>query len=236
MPQTPIATLAELWSYPVKGMRGQPVASLALDAYGIAGERRFAIQSSGAPHGKPMLSGAERAAMLLFAAESQGDEVLVITPSGQRFRIDDPALLRAMQQALPGGHVLSLVRSAKPLNDVRPVALLGTATPAQLTIERTLPVDARRFRANLLLAMRDNSGFAEDRLVGATLRIGREAELRITERIPRCRIVTLDPDTAAPDPSLMKHLDRQHDGCVGIYATVVHPGVLHVGDSITLIE
>lgn len=225
------ATVAELWRYPVKGMRGERLLSLDLDEHGIVGDRRFAIESSGAPHGKPLLSGAERAAMLLYTASGTGSEMFVTTPSGGRFRVNDPALLRDMAAALPGGHTLSLRQSATPLTDVRPVAVLGTGTVAQLEQELGRPVDARRFRANILLDLPE--GFAEDALAGRDILLGENAILHITERDPRCRIVTLDPATAAADPLLMKHLDRAHGGCVGVYATVVRVGRLCVGDSVT---
>ncbi len=223
------ATVVELWRYPVKGMRGEQILSLQLDAHGVAGDRRFAIESTGAPRGKPLLSGAERAAMLLYGARLQDGCTRVTTPGGEDFRIDDPALLDSMRRHLPGGHALSLVRSATPQTDVRPVALLGTGMVPQLARELGRPVDARRFRANLLLNL--SAGFAEDALVGRELYSG-DAVLRVTERTPRCRVVTLHPDTAEPDPALMKHLDRAHAGRVGIYAVVVRPGELHVGDAV----
>lgn len=232
MQSVAFATIAELWRYPVKGMRGERLLSLAVDAHGMADDRRYAIQSSGAPHGKPMLSGAERAAMLLYTASGAGAETFVTTPAGSRFHVDDPALLQHMAAALPGGHQLSLVRSAKPLTDVRPIAVLGTGTVAQLERELGRPVDARRFRANILLHLPE--GFAEDTLAGQKILLGKSAVLHVTERDPRCRIVTLDPATAAADPTLMKHLDRAHGGCVGVYATVVRTGSLHVGDAVAL--
>ncbi|SEB73279.1 hypothetical protein SAMN05443244_1690 [Terriglobus roseus] len=230
-----IATIAELWRYPVKGMRGERLSSLQLDEHGIAGDRRWAVRSSGAPRGKPMLSGAERAAMLLFSASGDGDSTAVTTPDGARFSIHDPALLAAIAHHLPGEHSLQLVRSQTPMTDVRPIAMLGYATVRQLGQELGRPVDARRFRANLLLDFPPaNEGFAEDGLVGRSIRLGADAILHITERDPRCRIVTLDPETAAADPALMKHLDRHHEGRVGVYATVETMACLRVGDPVRL--
>ena len=229
MPE-PIATIAELWRYPVKGMRGQCLPALDLDAHGVAGDRRFAVHSSGAPVGKPLLTGAERAAMLLYRAAGHGEETQVTAPDDEVFSIYDPRLLTKLQSALPGGHRLSILRSDKPLTDVRPVGLLGTGTISQLAGELGAPVDRRRFRANIVLQM--DEGFAEDQLAGRHLRLGEDAVLYITERIPRCRIITLDPETATADPGLMKHMDRRHEGRVGIYATVVTPGRLRVGDAV----
>lgn len=226
----PFARIAELWRYPVKGMRGEPLPQIEVDAHGIAGDRHFAIRSSGAPRGKPLLTGAERAAMLLYKASGADEDVIVTLPDGGCMRLDDPALLRKMEALLPGGHALSLLTSSTPLTDVRPVALLGTGTVAQLERELGRPVDARRFRANILLDLRE--GFAEDSLAGQDIRLGTDVILHVTERDPRCRIVTLDPMTAAADPALMKHLDRRHEGRAGVYATVVQTGWLRVGDAV----
>ncbi len=149
-----IVTIAELWRYPVKGMRGERLAALDLDAHGIAGDRRFGFRSSGAPRGKPLLTGAERAAMLLYTASGAGAETRVTGPDGETFRLDDPLLIDRLQDSLPGGHTLSLVRSETPLTDVRPVAMVGAGTLAQLAREFGAAVDPRRFRANILLICR----------------------------------------------------------------------------------
>ena len=116
------------------------------------------------------------------------------------------------------------------MTDVRPVLLMGTGSVPQLESELGMAVDGRRFRANVVLGL--ERGFAEDALVGRDLRIGAEARLRITERCPRCRMVTLDLDTACAEPLLMKHLDRHHDGRVGVYATVLRPGRMQAGDEV----
>jgi uncharacterized protein YcbX len=235
MPES-IATIAELWRYPVKGMRGERINALQLDEHGIAGDRRWAVRSTGAPRGKPMLSGAERAAMLLFSASGEGGSTIVTAPDGAQFLVNDSALLIHMARHMPGGQALEMVHSTRPMTDVRPAAVLGIGTVQRLEQELGQPVDARRFRANILLEFPSGSeGFAEDALVGRSIRLGTDAILHVTERDPRCRIVTLDPETATANPLLMKHLDRRHEGRVGVYATVETTGRLHVGDSVVLL-
>ena len=229
----PIAHVAELWRYPVKSMRGEQVDQLDLLPDGIAHDRRYAFESSAAPRGKPLLSGAERARMLLSTATVRNNSTYVRTPAGDEFAMDDPALLTTLE-LIPG--TLHLVRSTSPLTDVRPIALLSTQAAGELGRELAALIDPRRFRANIVLAFdTPTQHFPEDRLPGHTLRLGPTATIAITERIPRCRIVTLDPETAQPDPGLMKHLDRHHSGRIGIYATTLIPGPLHVGDAVHLL-
>ncbi len=42
----------------------------------------------------------------------------------------------------------------------------------------------------------------------------------ILERDPRCKMITLDPDTGEMDASVMRHLAQAHGGKAGIYAAV----------------
>ncbi len=233
------AHIAQLWRYPVKSMRGEQVDELDLLPDGIAHDRRYAIESSAAPAGKPLLTGRERTGMLLYTATVRNGETWVRTPHGNRFAVEDPELLHTIQAGAPG--TLRLLRSDRPLTDVRPVSILSLQTIARLSHELDRPIDARRFRANILLSLTPAPqpqpafpAFQEDSFVGHTLRIGSSATLRITERDPRCRIVILDPDTTAPDTTLMKHLDRHHGGRLGIYATPLTPGPLRIGDPVFL--
>ena len=79
-------------------------------------------------------------------------------------------------------------------------------------------------------------GFAEDELVGRTLRIGPRATIRITGRDPRCKMITLAPDTAAPSPEIIRVVSEQHGGNAGVYAVTLVEGIIHPGDTITLLD
>ncbi len=237
----PLAHIAELWRYPVKSMRGEQVDSLEVLQDGIAHDRRYAFVSSGAPAGKPRLTGRERAALLRYSAYVSGNGTSICTPDGRRFHVLDPALLTHLEQHLPQGHRITLEHepTAAPYTDVRPIAIVSTQTLAALSRAFGHAVDPRRFRANLVLTFTPDAdaelttgnpdAFPEDALAGRTLQLGATCRLHLLERIPRCRVVTLDPNTTEPDPALMKHLDRHHNGRLGIYAKVVTPGPLNAG-------
>ena len=242
-----IGRIAELWRYPVKSMGGEQCTSLDLTMTGIAGDRQLAFESADAPVGKPLLRAAARAAMLrLRASTSPSRRVLLHTAGGAILNIDDLAIAEqlARELDLPAASALTLLRSPRPLTDVRPVALHSLQSIRQLATElgaTCLPglhtgFDPRRLRSNLILDLDASEPFAEDTLAGRTLQIGATARLRITERIPRCRLVSLAPETAAHDPALLKHLAREHNGRAGIYARPVTPGTLRVGDPVLLAE
>ncbi len=250
-----IGEVASLWRYPVKSMAGEPLRAVHLHAAGIFGDRLLAFESAGAALGKPLLAGAERTAILLCrAALIPGDQevedvwrdggalapsVEVAIPEMGRYRAGDPEIIRALRQYLATPHALRLKTSPQPMTDCRPLGLISTQTVRQLSEELGTPIDAQRFRANLILRFREDRGFAqgfvEDALVGRRLRIGEHAVVRITERDPRCRIIALDPNSGEAMPTLMRHVARAHDGKVGIYGVTEVPGPLAVGDPVLLL-
>ena len=242
----PVAHVAELWRYPVKSMRGEQVESLEVLPDGIAHDRRYAFRSSGAPMGKPRLTSRERAALLRYSAHVSANGTEILAPGGLRFGVDDPALLDHLEHHLPHGHRITLEHDpeAAPYTDVRPVAILSTQTLHALSRTFGHAVDPRRFRSNLLLTFTPEAAaeltgggpysFPEDALAGQALQLGSSCRLRLLERIPRCRVVTLDPDTTEPDPAFMRHLDRHHGGRLGVYAAVAVPGTLRTGDPVFL--
>lgn len=231
--QPPIGTVLELWRFPVKSMRGESLQEAVLTTHGLEGDRTFALTSTAAPAGKPLLAGAERTATLRYTARMQPSPT-VIAPDGTTFPLASPALLHLLETtAAKPGAKLHLEHSPEaPFFDVRPVSLISQATLQALTSERGSTVNPLRFRSNLVLALENGQPFAEDTLTGQLLQFG-DAEgpqLRILERIPRCRIVSLDPETTTADPTLLRHLAQHHEGRVGIYARVERPGTLRVGD------
>ena len=241
-----IGHIAELWRYPVKSMGGESCSSLELIPTGIAGDRQLAFEAADSPKGKPLLRAAARAAMLTVRATTAPDgRVLLHTASGACIDIDDPdiALKLARELHLPPESALTLLRSPRPLTDVRPVALHSSQIIRQLATEldaARLPglefgFDHRRLRSNLVLNLLSREPLAEDQLAGRIVQIGNTARLRVTERIPRCRIVSLAPETASPNPAVLKHLAREHNGRAGIYARPVTPGPLRIGDPILLL-
>ena len=230
----PIGTVLELWRFPVKSMRGESLTEVRLTPEGLEGDRTFALHSTAAPTGKPLLAGAERTAVLRYTARMQPSPA-VTTPDGLTLPLPSPELLDVLQTVGRAGAQLSLDSSPQdPFFDVRPVSLISHATLQALSDERGSPVNPLRFRSNLVLALGNHLPFAEDRFIGQTLRFGdvHGPQLRILERIPRCRIVSLDPETTVADPTLLRHLAQHHEGRIGIYARVEKPGILRAGDSV----
>jgi uncharacterized protein YcbX len=139
-------------------------------------------------------------------------------------------------EGLRGENHLSLVRSDRALTDCRPVSLISLQTIRQIEAESGFFVDKRRFRANVYLDLLSDKGFGEDDLVGRRLRIGSQAEVMILERDPRCKMISLDPETGEHNPEVLRQVARAHDAYAGVYAAVLVEGILTQGDSIELLD
>jgi uncharacterized protein len=160
----------------------------------------------------------------------------VETPSGSVLAIDDPALLRELTKGEAGHHSLTLLRSERAMTDCRPISLISLQTARQLGEEVGVDLDQRRFRANVYLDVQAPTGFAENALVGHKVRIGAKVTLAVLERDPRCQMITLDPDTAVPNQTILRRVTQAHDGMAGVYAAVLVEGTIRAGDPIEIVD
>ena len=160
----------------------------------------------------------------------------VQTPGGRCYAIDDPALLEELKEGLPERHSLSLMHSHRALTDAYPVSLFSIQTARQIGEDLAIPLDTRRFRANIYLDLCSDQGFGEDSFVGHPLRVGSEVVLAVVDRDPRCKMITLDPDTAEANPEVMKRVARAYESRAGVYATVLEPGTIRNGDLVYLAD
>jgi len=232
---------------------------------GFYGDRCFAFKNSAARKGFPYLSATAQEQMLRYRPQFRNPEraakppnlfeamniapgvtpanadpndldLDVITPSGATVAVDDPALREMLLEGLRGENQLTLVRSDRAMTDCRPVSLISLQTIRQVAAESGIPIDKRRFRANVYFDLASSSGFAEDALVGRKLRIGSKAEIMVLERDPRCKMISLDPDTAEHNPEILRKVAQAHDACAGVYCAVLVEGILTPGDSIELLD
>lgn len=121
-------------------------------------------------------------------------------------------------------------------HDVHPLMLMSTS--ALRSLGEALPesqVDVRRFRPSLVIDTGDADGHPERGWIGRRLRIG-GAVVAIVGGCPRCVMVTRRIDDATPqDRTILRHIVRELDQDVGVYATVVEPGPVAAGDEVALL-
>src|SRR5438876_4249339 len=258
-----VGKIDSLWRYPVKSMRREPLDEAFAGYFGIDGDRLLAFRSSASHKGFPYLTAREQRRPLqyrprfrypdkaarpinLVEAENKNANPLladlaelvvdVETPAGKTLAIDDPALIEMLRADIDQKHQVTLMQSQRAMTDCRPVTIFSLQSAQQLAEETGTHVDKRRFRANVYVDLMSANGFAENELVGRSVRIGSKVAITILERDPRCVIITLDPDTGEKTPAILKKVAQAHDGMAGVYGAVLLEGMLHKGDIVELLE
>jgi uncharacterized protein len=246
-------------------MGGEMLTESFMGYSGFYGDRCYAFKNSGARKGFPYLNAIVQPQMLLYRprfryperavkppnlleamsiapgvtpANAEPEDMMldVVTPSGTVVAIDDPSLTEMLGEGLHGENHLTLVRSDRALTDCRPVSLISVQTVRQVGVELGRPVDQRRFRSNIYLKLTADHGFSEDELVGRRLRLGSKAVIAVLERDPRCKMISLDPDTGEHNPEVFRTVAQAHEACAGVYCAVLVEGVLSVGDSVEVVD
>src|SRR5438067_10952662 len=227
-------------------MSGEAMTEAFMGFSGIYGDRCYAFKNSAARKGFPYLNANVQQQMLLYRPQfrhperaskppnvneaasiapgvnpANGDAedmaLDIVMPSGEIVSVDDPALIKLVGAGISQKNQLKLVRSDRALTDCRPVSLISMQTIQQIESELSIPIDKRRFRANIYFNFASESdGFAEDTFVGRRLRIGSKATIMVLERDPRCKMVSLDPDTSEHNPEVLRKIARRTVNFVGV--------------------
>jgi MOSC domain-containing protein len=152
---------------------------------------------------------------------------------------DDGLVPEWMTDAATGQETITEVSGALPggrFVDFGAVHLVTTGALAGLARQLgRADVDASRFRPNLVLDA------PQDPEPEQKLQIG-DVVLRVVLPTPRCVVPGLDPDAGvAIDRQLLSTLAREHRtavadlgraACFGVYAEVLHPGQIEVGQPV----
>jgi uncharacterized protein YcbX len=260
-----VGTVASLWRYPVKSMRGEELPEVFAGFSGIYCDRLFAFHDPAGRKGFLYLTAREQRRMLHFQPRFREPEKTlappnlkeaenlppgatpvyadpadlmldVETPTGETLAIDDSALLEMLREGIDPKHQPRLMRSERALTDCRPISLISLQSVRQLGEDIGSDVDKLSFRANIYLDLTSGEGFAEDRFVGRSLRIGPKVTFAVLERDPRCALIVLDPETGKKNPAVLKAVAQQHEGRVGLYAAVLVEGMIHQGDEVELLD
>ncbi len=256
-----IGQIESIWRYPVKSMRGEKLEEGFLSYAGVYGDRVHAFHNAAAGDRFPYLTARQQARMVLYQprfldeaaaarpvnlkaaeggaigvtpqfADRAGFAVEVTAPDGRRFAIDDPALIADLKAGLPVDDPISVLHSVRALTDCRPISLFSRQTVKQIGDEAGMELDQRRFRANLYADFDSGGGFAENALLGRTLRIGPKAVVSVVELDPRCKMITLDPETGEAAPNILRRLTEAHQNLAGLYCAVLVEGTVRPGDAI----
>ncbi len=249
------AEITALYRYPVKGLSAESLPKVGLEVgRTFPADRRYAIENgpSGFNPAQPswmpkslflMLMRDERLARLRSHFDDETG-LLTIRKDGElvaRGNLETAEGRAAVEAFFAESFGKELKGPPKILSgrghsfsDVARKVVSIISLESLRAIEKMIgaSVHPLRFRANLYL--RGWPAWHELELVGRTLAIG-EARLKVVKRITRCSAVNVDPDTGTRDldipPAIMHRLG--HNEC-GVYAEVIAPGTIGVGDVIAV--
>jgi uncharacterized protein YcbX len=237
-----IGRIAEIYRYPVKSMAGLPLDTTPVGWHGVAGDRRFAFRRVGEQNDFPWLTASKLPGLVRFRPgdfdETTGEPLptTVRTPSDAVFPLAGPELAAELSGRF--GNAVELMQLKQGIFDDATISVIALATVAGIGKAAGLPVDRRRFRANIVVDTHQSDPFLENQWLGRMVAFGNDHQgpmISVTARDTRCMMINLDPETAEQDPRVLKTVVRLNQNDAGVYATVVRRGTLSVGDRVNLV-
>ncbi len=218
-----MAVVREVWRYPVKSMAGERLDECMITDAGLEGDRRWAMIDHTPDRDGKWFNIKQHAPLMTYRARLDDGALTVTAPDGSDVGLDG-----AYRQVLADSNKPVELRELPGANfDAAHILIVNLASLAAFGLEAGMPIDHRRFRANLYV---DGIEPEEElRWLGRVVRAG-EAELEVVDRCERCKVITMDPDTTEATPELLRILVQRHDERMGMYCRVVRPGRVSVGD------
>ncbi|MEE8489505.1 MAG: MOSC N-terminal beta barrel domain-containing protein [Acidimicrobiia bacterium] len=248
--------LQELWRYPIKSLRGEPLQEAVIGRLGIEGDRQRAVVD---PESDVSLSAKRHGELLLCRAWTVDDDVMVGLPDGSEFPADSPQAADGLSALLDREVEVRRAEIGKtvqheyttdsttgegdpmvveaPLReaffDGLPVHLLSDATLREFTRRQPGSKFGRaRFRPNLLIHT-DEEGFVEDGWVGSSVSVG-AVSFSAEDFKTRCVMTTRPQGELLLDREVFKAVVRENQRRAGIELVPTNSATIHVGDPVTV--
>jgi len=250
-----VFTVSRLDVAPVKGLALNHPDSVELTPTGVPENRRFFVVEE---NGK-LVNGTKDSPFYLVRAETDPEGTrLALTFPGNRVideevELGDPVVTAFWDRPVQGrpvigpwadalsdlvGRYVRIVRAEEPGGgkDDSAVSILTDASLEKLAKESgEKSVDGRRFR--MLVHVAGTKPHEEDSWIGREVAIG-DALVRVTKNDARCQMTTRNPETGVKDFDTLKEI-KAYRGLregksidFGVYADVVTPGTIRVGDPV----
>jgi uncharacterized protein YcbX len=210
-------TIAALWRYPVKTLAGERLVSANLTKSGIEGDRLVRVRG---PEG---VRTSRRHHRLLGLRGTLDADVGPLV-NGRPW--NGPDALADVRKAAGDDAWLE----AAPVDerfDVLPLLIVTDGAVA------AFGRDVRRLRPNLVIA--GVEGLDERTWPKGELHIG-TVIVRLDSLRARCPMTTVDPDTLALDPEVLRDIGRRFGGRLALNAWVLREGVIREADEVTLVR
>jgi uncharacterized protein YcbX len=208
-----------------------------IEERGVRGDRLYAVRSAGGKIGSGKSTRRFKRMTGLFSLRASYETVVgsrpsICGPDGQL--VGDDAALREFL----GRPDIRLAREADVMHfDAAPLHLITTATIGSIAASLpAVPIDERRFRPNIVLDTVPASGFVEDDWVNRTGRIGPAVQIAFSRKTGRCGMTMMAQDELPHSSDVLRTIIAVNDMNAGVYATVVTPGTVRVGDELTFLD
>ena len=207
----------ELWRYPVKSMRGEPLTEADVGVGGTAGDRLVHVENE-----RGLVTARTHPGLLGLRATMREDGVTLV--EGEPWwhpRIGD----LVKEAAGPTGH---LVAADGPERfDVLP--LLVATDGAIAAFGR----DGRRLRPNIIVG--GVEGLAERTWEGLGMMIG-PVGVYLDSLRARCVMTSYDPDSLEADRAVVRDIYRRFGGTLALNTAVLRPGTVRLGDAVRVLD
>ena len=253
-----VATVARFNLTPIKSTSLHHPDTIDLRREGAVGDRRFLFAR---PDGA-RLRGVSKAPLMPIVAEWLPDEERLTMrlsdgsiadgsalPVGDpvdvhlfdrtiRARPIDPEFAEAIAPTVAERLALLRVDAPEYAGGKHRASIVSLASVADVGRRGTeLDLDPRRFR--MLVELDGLNPYGEDAWQGRRIRLG-TAIIRLRDRMPRCVMTTLHPDTGVQDSDVLKVLAGYRkvgtEVVLGVYGDVVTPGLIARGDPVELLD
>jgi len=238
-----IGQVEALFRYPIKSMSGERIEAINLGWHGLEGDRRLAFRRMNDRSEFPWLSASQLPDLLRFVPRRREDSVRknddlpthVRTPDGEEMPVFGDEL--AAEVGRRYGAPVQMMQLRHGIFDEANVSVIALDTVREVGRLAGLSPDVRRFRPNILVRALRSAPFQEDEWLGGVLSFGEGDEapaVTVTMRDVRCSMLNLNPDSATPEPEMLKAVVRVNQNNAGVYCTVTRTGRLAAGQTIFL--
>jgi len=237
----PVASVTELWTYPVKSFAGITLQSARVGWHGLHGDRRYGFVRTGDTSGHPWLTARQLPALVTFQAsfadpdDIQRSTVVVRAPDGAEADIDSEELRSRIEELYGKSvHLLHLYGGAFDANDL---SLITVQSMDTVSAKADTDREVRRYRPNIVVEAFGEHPLPETRWVGKLLVFGDRpdsARIRVYRKDQRCNIVDVDPDSGERSGNLLRVIAGEYRNLLGVYGGAQRPGTIRVGDVVYL--
>jgi uncharacterized protein YcbX len=232
-----IGHVEAIFRYPVKSMAGERLETANLGWHGLDGDRRLAFRRINDRGGFPWLTAGKLPGLVLFTPHGSEDGIPthVRTPDGEDMPVFGEELAAEVERRY--GAPVEMMQLKHGIFDDATISVIASDTVREIGRLAGRDLDIRRFRPNIVVRLLRATPFQEDEWLGGVLSFGESdgaPAIAVTAHDVRCAMVNLDPDSAKPDPAVMKAVVKANQNNAGIYGAVTRMGRVAVGQSIFL--